>query len=217
VSFRLDRFQKGLQSHQGLTLRNQTTYRYVNSALLTKRIITNPLNSLYSYARGYRFNFPYTFPAVYMAFSDFVATLEAGQNSNPLSTIFDNREMEPAILYSLKLSGRFANLTGEKNLEELFLDKHLPEYLISTREWEDMVRNGRPAITHQIGQAIYDAGFDGIVYHSYPAWELRYIYNIDRLSNICVFMSTEDYNSPKNAGCSLVIADQNELTQRLIL
>ncbi len=118
--FSLKTFKKALRSHKGTRLSNQAVYRYVNSALLTKRIIKNPLNSLYSYGRGYRFNFPYAFPALYLSFSDFVATLEAGQRPDPLSTIFDNREKEPVILYSVKISGHFANLTDEKNLKEFF-------------------------------------------------------------------------------------------------
>lgn len=187
MRFNLEIFKEALLSHRGLFLSRQVAYRYVNSALLTKRIIKNPLNSLYSYGRGYRFNFPYAFPALYMAFSDFVATLEAGQKPDPLSTIFENPEKEPVILYSVKISGRFANLTGEKNLNEFSLNVERPEYLIPTQEWEDMIRKGRPSVTHQIGQAVHDAGFDGIVYYSFPAWELRYIYNPEVISNICIF------------------------------
>ena len=82
------------------------------------------------------FNFPYSFPALYLSFSDFAAALEAGQRPDPLSTIFDNREKEPAILYSVKISGHFANLTGEENLKELSMNIQHPEYLISTEVWE---------------------------------------------------------------------------------
>ena len=211
MSFNLKVFKESLSSHKGITLSKQVAYRYVNSALLTKNII-----SLYSYGRGYRFNFPYSFPALYLAFSDFVATLEAGQKPDPLSTIFDNREKEPAILYSVKISGHFANLTGEKNLKELSLDISHPEYLISTQEWEGVVSKGKPAITHQIGQAVYDAGFDVIIYFSFPAWELRYRYNEDMISNICVFMSKENPNIPTNDSCSLELFEQDQFTQRLL-
>jgi hypothetical protein len=105
VTFNIKAFKEALRSHKGITLSRQVAYRYVNSVLLTKKIIKNPLNSLYSYGRGYHFNFPYSFPALYMAFSDFVATLEAGQKPDPLSTIFDNHEKEPAIFFRLKFLG----------------------------------------------------------------------------------------------------------------
>lgn len=216
MSFNLGVFEKALRSHDGTILSSQVAYRYVNSALLTKGIVKNPLNSLYSYGRGYRFNFPYTFPALYLALSDFVATLEAGQNPDPLATVFDNREKEPAIIYSIKVSGRFANLVGRKSLAELTLDPHQPEYLIPTLEWETMASRGNRAVTHEIGQAVYDAGFDGIIYFSFPAWELRYRYNVDILSNMCVFMSLEDPNIPKNNSCRLEIFEQNGFTERLI-
>lgn len=216
MSFDLNAFTKALRSHKGISLSRQVAYRYVNSALLTKGIIENPLNSLYSFGRGYRFNFPYSFPALYLSFSDFVATLEAGQRPDPLSTIFDNREREPAILYSIKISGHFADLTDERKLKELSLDPRQPEYLIPTQEWEDMMRRGEPAITHQIGQAIYDAGFDGIIYFSFPARELRYIYNAPMISNICVFMSNEDPGQPKGPTCHLELFDQDDFTQKLI-
>ena len=216
MSFSLKTFKEALHSHKGTRLSNQVVYRYVNSALLTKRIIKNPLNSLYSYGRGYRFNFPYAFPALYLSLSDFVATLEAGQRPDPLSTIFDNREKEPVILYSVKISGHFANLTDEKDLKEFSMNSRHPEYLIPTQEWEGMVSKGKPAVTHQIGQAVYDAGFDGIIYLSFPAWDLRYRYNTDVLSNICVFMSKEDPNKPKNESCRLELFEQAQFTQKLL-
>ncbi len=216
MSFSFKTFEKSLRSHKGTVLSDQVVYRYFNSALLTKKIIKNPLNSLYSYGRGYRFNFPYTFPTLYLAFSEFVATLEAGQRPNPLSTIFDNREKEPVILYSVKISGHFANLTGEKNLKEFSMNSLHPEYLISTQEWEEMASKGKPSISHQIGQAVYDAGFDGIIYFSFPAWELRHRYNADVISNVCVFMSKEDPNKPKNDNCSLELFEKDQFTQKLL-
>jgi hypothetical protein len=79
-----------------------------------------------------------------------------------------------------------------------------------------MVSKGKRAITHQIGQAVYDAGFDGIIYFSFPAWELCYRYNADVISNICVFMSKENQNKPKNDTCSLEIFEQNHFNQKLL-
>ena len=216
MSFNIIDFKSALYSHKGTVLSGQVAYRYVNSALLTKNITRNPLNCFYSYTRGYRFNFPYTFPSLYLSFSDFVATLEAGQKPSSLSTIFDNREREPGIIYSVRISGHFANLIEEKSLNELSFNKDQPEYLISTHEWEEKAKNGKLAITHQIGQAIYDAGFDGLIYFSFPAWELRFRYKPDIISNICVFMSMEDPNRPKNNLCSLELFEQDHFTEKLI-
>jgi hypothetical protein len=53
--------------------------------------------------------------------------LEAGQKPGSLRTIFDNREREPGIIYSVKVSGRFANLVEEKSLNELSFNKNQPE------------------------------------------------------------------------------------------
>ena len=216
MSFNLSVFKKALRSHKGTILSNQVAFRYVNSALLTKGIINNPLNSLYSYGRGYRFNFPFAFPTLYLALSDFVATLEAGQNPDPLANVFDNHEKEPAIIYSIRVSGRFANLVDRKSLIELSFDPHQPEYLIPTLEWETMALRGNRAVTHEIGQAVYDAGFDGIIYLSFPAFELRYRYNVEILSNMCVFMSMENPNIPKINSCRLDIFEQDGFTEKLI-
>lgn len=215
MSFSIKAFKSALYFHKGTVLTGQVAYRYVNSALLTKRVIRNPLNSAYSYTRGYRFNSPYAFPALYLSFSDFVATLEAGQKPSSLSTIFDNREKEPGIIYSVKVSGRFANLVEERSLYELSFNKNQPEYLISTHEWEEESKSAKSAITHQIGQAIYDAGFDGLIYFSFPAWELHSRYKPDMISNICVFMSMENPNRPKNDSCYLGLFDQDHFTEKL--
>lgn len=214
--FNLNQFKSALHSHKGTVLSGQVAYRYVNSALLTKKVIKNPLNSAYSYTRGYRFNLPYTFPALYLSFSDFVATLEAGQKPSSLSTIFENREREPGIIYSVKISGRFANLVDEKSLMEFSFNAVHPEYIISTSRWENKARIGELAITHQIGQAVYDAGFDGLIYFSFPAWELRFRYKTDVISNICVFMSLDDPNRPKNDSCCLELFEQDRFTKKLI-
>lgn len=215
MSFDIIEFKSALNSQKGTILSGQVAYRYVNSALFTKKIIRSPLDCTYSYIRGYRFNFPYAFPALYLSFSDFVATLEAGQKPSSLSTIFDNREREPGIIYSVKISGHFANLVQEKSLNDLSLNKNQPKYLISTQEWEEKARGGKLAITHQIGQAIYDAGFDGLIYFSFPAWELRFRYKPDMISNICIFMSKENPNRPKNDSCSLELFEQDHFTEKL--
>jgi hypothetical protein len=215
LSFNIKAFKSALYSHKGTVLTGQVAYRYVNSALFTGKLIRNPLNCDYSYTRGYRFNFPNAFPALYLSFSDFVATLEAGQKPSSLSTIFDNREREPGIIYSVKVSGRFANLVEEKSLNELSFNKNHPEYLIPTHEWEEKLKSGKFAITHQIGQVIYDAGFDGLIYFSFPAWELHSRYKSEMISNICVFMSREDANCPKNDSCCLELFDRDHFTEKL--
>lgn len=142
MSFDIEKFKTALDSHPETVLTKQVAFRYVNSALFTKKLLRNPLNCAYSFARGYQFNFPYAFPALYLSFSDFVATLEAGLRPSSLSTIFDNREKEPGIIYSVKITGRFANLVKEKNLIQLSFDKDLPEYLIPTRNGKQRHKTG---------------------------------------------------------------------------
>lgn len=216
MTFNLERFKKALQEHQGIEFSGQVAYRLVNSALLTKGIISNPLNSLYSYSRGYRFNFPYSFPSLYLSLSDFVATLEAGQRPDPLATIFDNREKEPSIIYSIKVTGRFANLIDRQELAELGLNPDRPEYLIPTDEWDSSAIKGEKSVTHLIGEAVYNAGFDGLVFFSFPAWELRYRYNPNLLSDICVFMSQTDPNRPKNDSCHIEIFEEEAFTKKIL-
>lgn len=216
MNFSLKTFKKALHSHRGKILSGQIAFRYVNSALLTRDIISSPLDSRYSYSRGYRFNFPGSFPALYMAFSDFVCTLEAGQRPDPLATIFENYEREPGIIYSIKVSGNFVNLVDKKSLGQLCLNVNHPEYLIATNEWENRAARGRPTITHKIGQAVYDAGFDGIIYYSYPAFELRHIYNPDMISSICVFMSKDKPKLPEGKTCYLEVFEKSKFTKKLI-
>lgn len=215
MSFDLNTFKKAIHSHRGLKLSGQVAYRYINSGLLTKKMITTPLDSQYSHFRGHRFNFPYSFPALYMAFSEFVCILEAGQRPDPLATIFKNDEKEPAIIYSVRVTGNFANLVDKRCLEELSFDGDHPEYLIPTEDWEKANQTRKPAITHEIGQSIHDAGFDGIVYFSFPAWELRYLYNPGMISNVCIFMSPDNPWEPQNKTCILELYEPVLFTKKL--
>jgi hypothetical protein len=211
MSFILRLFEEKLKTHKGLVFDKQVVYRSISTSLLSSGMINDPLDSRYSYERGYRFNYPHSFPALYFALSGLVVELETGHNINPLSTRFDNKEIKPRLVFSIHLDGRFVDLTDNKSLNKFSFDEDFPEYLIPTEEWDKKTKQYRDtgnvdrAITHKIGLAAYNSGFDGILYYSYPAWHLKDKYDSHMLSSVCIFMSKEDFCKPKNASCSLKI------------
>lgn len=216
MTFDIRVFRANLQAQTPREFNDDIVYRYFNTALFTRYGVTTPFDAAYSHTRGYRFNYPGAFPALYFALSDLVATLEAGSRPNPLATVFDNQEREPALLFSVKVIGRFLDLTDPQTLDALSLDAQDPEYLIPTQAWEHAAQQRQRAITHQIGQAVYDAGLDGLVYFSYPAWQLRAQYQPDMISALCVFMSATNPAAPNSPSTVLTLHDPDNVTDKLI-
>jgi hypothetical protein len=209
MSLNLTVFKQKLKKHKGLHFDNQVVYRNVSAGFVKSG--GDPLDSQSSFKSGYRFNFPDSFPALYFGLSEIVTVLEVGYRTKATSTRFDNTAKKPRETLSIYVTGNFVDLTDKRILKGFSFNPNRPEYLIPHEIWEDRCKLYRksgfskPAITHEIGKYVYEEGFDGIIYFSYPAWYLREKHPIHVVSAICIFMDKVDFCKPKNDSCTLQI------------
>lgn len=207
-SFSINSFNKILKSYSGEKISNVLVFRDIY--LSNKYALTYPTNTLNSYKNGNRFNYPNTFPALYFGFSIVSSAMEIASRTNPLRTVFIDSDFRGTINFPLLVKGNFVDLR-----DPIFcFDPKCPEYQIETSVWESAISNKKLAITHEIGQAIYNQGFDGIIYHSFQAFKRNFhgVIEEERLCG-CIFMSTTDFSKPKNTGCNLICFDESLFDQ----
>jgi len=193
-------FVEALKNYQGTELHPTLLFRKV--CLSNKETCRNPLDASSSFKYGGRFNFPNSFPALYLGFSEIAATLETSRRTNPLCTVFKPTDFQGTVAFPIVVSGKFVNLDDP----HFSFDPNHPQYLIDTQVWE----NASPtAITHAIGDCVHTNGFDGIIYRSYEAFRRNYHPIIpEEAKCMVVFMAKDDCCSPKNKSCRIECLDQ---------
>lgn len=203
-NFSINSFKKILKNYPGKKISKTLVFRGI--FLSNKYALNHPTDSLYSYKRGARFNYPNIFPALYFSFSVIAASMELAQVTNPLCTVFKNSDFREIVNFPLEIEGNFVDLRDPI----LNFDLKHPEYQIDTSVWQAAISNGNLAITHEIGQAIYNQGFDGIIYHSFQAFK-RNFHGLNEEESLCgcIFMSTSDFLKPKNSGCAVLCFDDS--------
>ncbi len=167
--------------------------RAYNTAMKNKYGSNYLFDSVWSFERGYRYNYKGTHPVLYLASDHLVASTEIGPRTSA-DLLLPNLRTPPSlyIYFGVKVTAKLLDLTDAKVRRRLGV--RLSDLIIPTEQWDDAMQKGVWSVTHKIGKAAMDAGcFDGILFPPYPATSLI---KIRGKTNIAIFM---DPKAPRMA------------------
>jgi len=150
-------------------------------------------DSIWSFKRGYRFNFKETWPVLYLACDKITATVEIGPRTREDLLVPHLSGAEDPFLYvDVKATAPVLDLT-ERGVRRR-LGVTLAEITVPTEVWDEEMDSGIRAVTHDLGQLVLENGrFGGILFPSFPA---RRFLKMKQKECLAVFM---DVNHPAMA------------------
>jgi RES domain-containing protein len=191
-----------LQNIEPSTVRQGSFVRAYDTRILTVFAREYLFDSVWSYERGYRYNFPKTCPVLYLAADHLVASSEIGPRTrSELLVPHIQSATDPYLYFTVKLSAALLDLTDQKVRSSLGVTHS--ELIIPTDDWNDEMKRGRKSVTHHIGAlALKDRRFDGILYPPYPS---EHLLGIVGKQNVAVFMDADSEAMAQPLGSSVVL------------
>lgn len=183
--------------HRNVSARGYTEYR------------VSPLDAAHSRAVGNRYNFPGTFPVLYLAHHATLASLEAEKDYIRLGLPFDEA---CRLNIPVEVSGPVLDLTQPAVRKLLgFTPKMLT---LPTASWKAIQASGREAPTQTLGRLVAECKrFGGIYFPSVEASRLQDL--LPQPNNLAVFMKKRKPGEPLHPDFRLNLPDPQDFIKTL--
>jgi RES domain-containing protein len=171
-------------------------------------------DSVWSFERGYRYNFKGTHPVLYLAGDHLVASTEIGARTSE-DLLLPHLKTPPStyIYFGVHVSANLLDLTDASVRRHIGV--RLKDLIIPTEQWDEDMDKGIWSVTHKVGKAALAAGcFDGILYPPYPATSPI---KIRGKHNIALFMDPHapQMAKPLHASVKLEVIDNGGVLKTL--
>lgn len=159
---------------------------------------------LWSYRRGYRYNYKRTCPVLYLSCDQLTASVEIGPRTRTDILGPYCPPKDPYLYIGVKVTASVADLTDPAVRSKIGV--RLRELMVPTQQWDGGMSAGRWAVTHHLGKLILgDGRFGGILYPSYPA------YSIGLKQKVCLAIFMDKHATemaiPKDPSTRLQVID----------